>query len=194
MRENLNVQMGETHDDDERGLSLSCLIDGELDRAACDRLLVRFRFEESVQRQWRLLNTACDALRSNEVAAMHSEGFVQRVAVALAREPALLAPSAWSSHRLLRRVVAPGVAVAAAVTLLAVVAVPQLTVSDAGRAQVATTPATPSQAPALTPVEVARVPELERYLLAHRELAGGTVMPVSTPYLRTSNAMPAEGR
>jgi hypothetical protein len=43
--------------------------------------------------------------------------------------------------------------------------------------------------------QIERSPALERYLAAHRELAAPTVMPSSTPYVRTSAAMPAsQGR
>jgi hypothetical protein len=45
---------------------------------------------------------------------------------------------------------------------------------------VATTPA------AAAANEVRRLAELEAYLAAHRELAGGSMMPRSAPYLRAS--------
>jgi hypothetical protein len=126
---------------------------------------------------------------------LHSAGFAQRVSAALEHEPALLAPARWSTRRLMRRIVAPGAAVAAAAALLVVVAVPQLTLTDSTGPQLAKAPAAVSNSGQLIqPVgrsEIARVPELERYLVAHRELAGGSVMPVSAPYLRTSTALPS---
>lgn len=172
--------------------ALSCLIDGELDRAECASTLDRICADPRVRDQWALLHAAGDALRSSEVAALHSNAFVGRVAAALAREPTILAPAALARRRY-QRVLIPGAAVAAAVALLAVVAMPQLR-GGGETPQVAT--ATPVAAPANEPqpVEVARVPELERYLRAHRELAGSLVMPQSTPYLRTSNNLPAEAR
>jgi negative regulator of sigma E activity len=171
--------------------ALSCLIDGEIDRAECASILDRICADPRVRDQWALLHAAGDALRSSEVAALHSNAFVGRVAAALAGEPTILAPRALARRRY-HRVLIPGAAVAAAVALLAVVAVPQLRGSGE-MPQVATvTPAAPASEP--QPVEVARVPELERYLRAHRELAGSLVMPQSTPYLRTSNNLPAEAR
>lgn len=171
---------------------LSCLIDGELSDAACAHILDRVCSDPQARSQWTLMHAAGDALRSSEVAALHSDAFVARVCAALAREPVVLAPGALARRRHLR-VLVPTAAVAAAAALLAVVAVPQLR-GGGGSSTVAVT------APAATPIstpptaEVARVPEIERYMRAHRELAGGTVMPQATPYLRTSNNLPAESR
>lgn len=173
---------------------LSCLIDGELGDAACARILDRVCSDPQARSQWALLNAAGDALRSSEVAALHSGAFVERVCAALAQEPAVLAPGALARRRY-QRVLIPGAAVAAAATLLAVVAVPQLRGGGASSAVAITAPA-PVAAPVSAPqaTEVARVPEIERYMRAHRELAGSTVMPQATPYLRTSNNLPAESR
>jgi hypothetical protein len=45
------------------------------------------------------------------------------------------------------------------------------------------------------PVQIDRSPQLERYLAAHRELSEPTLMPNSTPYVRTSGAvLQQEGR
>lgn len=172
--------------------ALSCLIDGELSHAECARILDRICADPQVREQWTLLHAAGDALRSNEVAALHSSAFVGRVAAALAGEPTVLAPRALTRRRY-QRVLIPGAAVAAAAALLVVVAVPQLRLTGEAPQVAATQPAAaPTAAP--QPVEVARVPELERYLRAHRELAGSLVMPEATPYLRTSNNMPVESR
>jgi hypothetical protein len=55
--------------------------------------------------------------------------------------------------------------------------------------------ATTTAAAAPPAVVVDRSPQLERYLAAHRELADATVMPYSTPYVRTSGAaLMQEGR
>jgi len=53
---------------------------------------------------------------------------------------------------------------------------------------IASQPAT-TVAKAEVPVQIDRSPQLERYLAAHRELAEPTLMPHSTPYVRTSGAM-----
>ncbi len=174
--------------------ALSCLIDGELEHADCARMIERICGDRQVRDQWALLHAAGDALRSSEVAALHSSAFVERVAAALEREPAILAPRALASGRL-QRVIVPGAAVAAAAALLALVAVPLLRGGSGNEVpQIAAVPAPTPPNGAMQRVEVVRVPELERYLRAHRELAGSLVMPDATPYLRTSNNLPAEAR
>jgi negative regulator of sigma E activity len=171
---------------------VSCLIDGELGQAECAAILDRLCTDQSIRHEWVWMHAAGDALRSSEVAALHSNGFVERVSAAIAGEPTVLAPAAIA-HRRYQRVLIPGAAVAAAAVLLAVVAVPQLRGSSEIGQVAATAVSAPPGAESRT-VEVARVPELERYLRAHRELAGGAVMPHATPYLRTSSNMPAESR
>jgi hypothetical protein len=58
--------------------------------------------------------------------------------------------------------------------------------------------ASPTQATAVVAAPAAvvdRSPQLERYLAAHRELAEPTLMPHSTPYVRTSGTvLMQEGR
>src|SRR5208283_3948728 len=82
-----------------------------------------------------------DALRSNEVAAQHSPRLCARIAKALQDEPALLAPRALSTS--MKRHLASGAAVAAAMMVLVFVAVPQLrgTSTDAGVPVVKVNPA-----------------------------------------------------
>jgi len=191
MRARLKQSFNATGNDDCRE-KLSSLIDGELDSTDSGALVDRVCADPQLRSQWSLLHATCDALRSSEVAALHSPAFVARVSAALAQEPTILAPAALARRRF-QRVLIPGAAVAAAAALLVVVAVPQLR----GPGAAVEVAATPVIAPATgTPqaVEVARVPEVERYLRAHRELAGGNVMPRATPYLRTSNNLPQEAR
>jgi len=191
MRAGMKQGLDATGGDDWRE-KLSSLIDGELDSAECAAMVDRICADPQLGSHWALMHAAGDAMRSSEVAALHSRTFVTRVAAALASEPAILAPTPFGRRRY-QRVLIPGLAVAAAAALLVVVAVPQLRGSGA-EVQVAATPAVTPPSTATQPVEVARVPELERYLRAHREMAGGTVMPRATPYLRTSNNLPAEAR
>jgi sigma-E factor negative regulatory protein RseA len=145
-----------------------------------------------------------DALRSSEVACLQSEKFLSRLDAALEAEPAIVAPRLRRGPvRIVRRVVLPGAAVAAAATMLAVIALPQLRGELPGAAQTVTAPAMPSApvttvstAPTTRPAampaqnEVRRLAELEAYLAAHRELAGGSMMPRSAPYLRASAPAP----
>jgi negative regulator of sigma E activity len=168
------------------GQDLSCLIDGELDETSCARLLERLRTDEGARREWMMLTAAGDALRSHEVGAWHSVSFVVRLSQALTAEPTVLAPRARPERRLLLRVVLPGAAAAAAFVVLGVVVVPQLR-EDATAARTASVaPAARVQAAAAA-ADVQADAALEAYLLAHREAAGGSVMPRSAAYLRTAN-------
>jgi sigma-E factor negative regulatory protein RseA len=182
--------------------SLSCLIDGELDAAECARLLEGLVADPEARREWLMFHLAGDALRSSEVACLQSEKFLLRLGAVLEAEPAIVAPRLRRSRmRLVRRVVLPGAAVAAAATMLAVIAVPQLRGDEPGATQTVAAPAVTSApvttvstaptarssaVPAPVPNEVRRLAELEAYLSAHRELAGGSMMPRSAPYLRAS--------
>ncbi len=190
MRGKLNQAPSATRSEDGRE-KLSSLIDGELSERECAEILDRVCADSLAREQWAMLHAVGDAMRSSEVGSLHSARFADRMSAALAREPSILAPKAFTRRRL-QRVLVPGAAVAAAAALLAVVAIPQLR-GDSETPQIA---AVPTAAPVAEPqpVEMARVPELERYLRAHRELAGGLVMPQATPYLRTSNNLPLEAR
>ncbi len=180
------------------GETLSCLIDGELDPAECARLLGRVGADQVARREWLLLHVVGDALRSSDVACLQSDGFLLRVGAALDAEPPIVAPRANRDRaRLIRRVVLPGAAAAAAATMLAVIVVPQLRGDPPAATQVAATPAARNASaaaplapvaatPAGTPNEIRRLAELEAYLAAHRELAGGSMTPRSAPYLRAS--------
>jgi sigma-E factor negative regulatory protein RseA len=190
--------------------ALSCLMDGELDATHCSGLLKKVCSDPQARRQWTLMHITGDALRSSEVASLHSEAFVARLAAALDAEPAIVAPQASRGSRsFVRRVALPGVAVAAAASVLVFVAVPQLrdptagsgavltmspaTSSQSAPAQVASTAGEASPSSAGTPngtVAIQRLPELDAYLAAHREQSGTSMMLRSTPYLRTSATVP----
>jgi hypothetical protein len=174
---------------------LSSLLDGELDADACRALVERLRHDESACRQWMLFNCVGDAMRSADVAAWHSDRFVGRVSAALEREPTVLAPAAKAPRAGTRRWLLPGAGAAVAAAILIAIGLPP------GRApvpevNVATAPLPVTKvAAAGGTAQIERSPALERYLAAHRELAAPTVMPSSTPYVRTSAAMPAsQGR
>lgn len=182
------------------GEALSCLIDGELDPAECAKLLGRLGADHVARREWLLLHVAGDALRSSDVACLQSDRFLLRMGAALEAEPPIVAPRARRDRaRLMRRVVLPGAAVAAAAAMLAVIAVPQLRGDSPATTQTQTASAAAPGAPAAAPLvpvaatpasgapkEIRRLAELEAYLAAHRELAGGSMMPRTAPYLRAS--------
>ncbi|GAB4463795.1 MAG: hypothetical protein OHK0044_00130 [Burkholderiaceae bacterium] len=183
--------------------ALSCLVDGELDAAECAKLIGRLGADRAARREWLLLHVAGDALRSSEVASLQSDRFLQRMSAALDAEPPIAARRASLGRaRFVRRVVLPGAAVAAAATMLVVIAVPQLRGAAPAATQTAgvqvtqTAGASPAASPvapvttntAAAQTEVRRLAELEAYLAAHRELAGGSMMPRTAPYLRASAA------
>jgi len=181
---------------DDRAQRLSCLLDGELDEHECRALIAGLRDDKEAGHKWALFNCVGDAMRSADVASWHSDQFVARVSAALEREPTVLAPAALPPRSAARRWLLPGAgAVAAAAVLIAIGLPSRQAVSPETMA--ARTPATPTPTVAAVqgPVLIDRSPQLERYLAAHRELAEPTLMPNSTPYVRTSGAMPIqEGR
>jgi negative regulator of sigma E activity len=179
----------------ECGELLSCLLDGELDEKQCEALIERLRRDDEACRRWALLNCAGDALRSSDVAAWHSAGFVARVTAALRDEPTVLAPVTRPARSRLRRWALPGAGAAAAAALLVAIGVPTAPRNEPD-ALVARAPATAPVVAAIdAPVRIDRSPALERYLAAHRELAEPSLMLNATPYLRTSGALyPQEAR
>src|SRR5271169_2946672 len=107
--------------EDER---LSAWLDGELDATAAEPLVRSLLNGRPLQGRYQSWCMVGDALRSQEVAAEHSPRLCARISRALEDEPALLAPRALRPR--LRRHLASGVAVAAAMAVLVLVAVPLL--------------------------------------------------------------------
>ncbi len=180
---------------DECAQLLSALLDGELDAPHCAALVERLRHDQDACHEWAMLNCVGDAMRSAEVASFHSAGFVSRVSAALEGEPTVLAPAVLPRRSPVPRWLLPGAVAAAAAAVLIVVGMPW----RPGAVQETTVASAPSVSPttvvAAPSAVIDRSPQLERYLAAHRELAEPTVMPHSTPYVRTSSAaLVQEGR
>lgn len=175
---------------------LSRLLDGELDARGCAEVFERLRRDADVCRRWAMLNCVGDALRSPEVAVWHSDAFVKRVSAALEKEPTVLAPAARPPQASLRRWLLPGAGAAAAAAVLIAVGLPSR--QSASPESLATNAKTTPPAATVVmqdPAQIDRSPLLERYLAAHRELAEPSLMPYSTPYVRTSGALHTqEGR
>jgi len=168
---------------------MSCLMDGELGPAERGRGLDRLCSDERARSDWALWHAVGDALRSPEVAALHSEGFAARLAGRIAAEPAIVAPRAQGADAgLVRRLALPAAASAAAVAVLAVVALPVL--RDDGRTQVdvARVPQTAQPAGPLprAPVYPAMpfADSFDVYLTAHGQMSGPLGMPRTSQYLR----------
>jgi len=180
---------------DDRAQRLSCLLDGELDEHECQGLIEALRDDEEGGHKWLLFNCVGDAMRSAEVASWHSDKFVARMSAALEREPTVLAPAALPSRSAARRWLLPGAGAVAAAVLIAVGLPSRQDVSPASMTAGMPAAPTPTVTSVQGPLQIDRSPQLERYLAAHRELAEPTLMPKSTPYVRTSGAMPLqEGR
>lgn len=180
---------------------ISSLMDGELDEADRQACLDRLCGDTRGCADWALWHAAGDALRSSEVAMLHSPGFAQRMSARLAAEPAIVAPRARRGRfRLVRRVALPGVAAVAAVAVLTVVAVPMLREAETGRIEIARVQGASQPAGPMVPVvaSVARTPvapllrrpssvDAERfdiYLSAHGQMSGPIGMPRTSQYLR----------
>jgi sigma-E factor negative regulatory protein RseA len=176
---------------DDRGERWSCLMDGEADADQIKACLDEWRASEGARADWGLWHAAGDALRSSEVASWHAEGFTARLSHALAAEPAIVAPRR-RGLRLVRRVVLPGAAVAAAAAMLTVAVLPVLRGADDGMQMVQSQRVAPVPAVATdaTLVRVERLPQMDQYIAAHREMAGSLGLPRTSPYLRTTTVLP----
>jgi negative regulator of sigma E activity len=183
-----------------RAEQISGLIDGELDSGSAQQLIALICQDAEARSAWTRLHLAGDALRSNEVAACHSQRFCARISAALRREATVLAPRATSLSAM-RRYLTPGLALAASVAAISLVALPLLspsipdssTTTAAGTMpQAASLPSDDAARRAATTVANARA--LDPYLAAHRELtASGGAFPRAKPYLRPA-ADQNEGR
>lgn len=183
-----------------RAEQVSSLIDGELDPTLCGPLFATLCQDGPARSAWVRMHLVADALRSNEVAACHSDRFCARVSVALQSEPTVLAPRS-GGRRIVRRYLVPGLALAASVAAISFVALPLLApgVPESGSkvagselnaaAQVASGDSIRRAA-----ATVAHARSLDPYLVAHRELTStGVALPRATPYLRPL-ADPGQGR
>jgi sigma-E factor negative regulatory protein RseA len=178
---------------------LSSLMDGELSPDEANRLLESLCADTQLRRQWSAYHVAGDALRSHEVAAVHSAAFCSRVAEAISREPTVLAPRATTPVAPLRRYLVPGLAVAASVAVIGFVAVPLMRTTaptpavQQAAVQPSVAPPTAADGARRAAATVANARAMQAYLAAHRELTTGAALPRATPYLRTTTEQ-AEAR
>ncbi|MCU0949961.1 MAG: sigma-E factor negative regulatory protein [Burkholderiaceae bacterium] len=186
---------------------ISCLMDGADDAAALSALCADDRARED----WAIWHMAGDALRSSEVAALHSPRFASRVSQALAAEPAIVAPRALSASpsRAMRRLVLPGAAAAAAVAVMAFIAVPMLRGAgevegsgfEVARVQGASQPSG-SMVQTVPVSSIARglpapgvqTVNFDAYISAHSQMSGTLGLSRTSPYLRQGTAVDADGR
>jgi sigma-E factor negative regulatory protein RseA len=168
---------------------VSVLVDGEMTQAEAEAAIRAVCADPSLRNIWHELHLAGDALRSHEVAACDAEGFCARVAAAIASEPTILAPRAMRSSRDSRRYWISGMAVAASIALIGFGAVPLLRSPETTVVANSGPPVEVSAQIALPTIVTARGsnPAITRYLAAHRELGGGTVVPGAAVYLRSED-------
>jgi len=183
----------------EQAERLSAWLDGELDARAAESLVRELVSGQALQRKFASWCVVGDAMRSQEVAAEHSPRLCASVSRALQDEPALLAPRALSSR--VRHQLASGIAVAAAMAVLVLVAVPLLrgTGTSAGGAadktiarstapaELAGHEASGVAAASSGEAPTARQPRLDPYFEAHRDFTAEGVMPAAAIYLRSGN-------
>ena len=187
--------------DDELRLRVSALVDDEFDEATVDRTIDALLASDELARFWADSHRAGDWMRSDEVVGVGDcEKSLQRFAIALASEPAIVAPGALKNARAKRfwiRTALPGASVAAALVVVAWVALP-LVRGDGGK-EVATvvvaknvvgqSGAVPAS---LTTIDAAKFDE---YFAAHREVSPfayrGSNGAVARPAALTESAAPA---
>jgi sigma-E factor negative regulatory protein RseA len=191
-----------------RGEHVSAFVDGEgLDApASLDQWLAGFDHED--RSAWSAYHLIGDALRSDDL-AIHpakSETFLAGVAARLEAEPHILVPAQVPARRgasaVLKRRVAPALAVAAACAMLSWIVVPQwhgfgstVTVQSAatsaggdGVQSVAMT-----SAPGAPEGNIIRDAQLDQYLEAHQQFAQQPMAVASMPLIRAA-AQTSQGR
>ena len=109
-------------------LRVSALIDGELDDASIDRTIDALLASEDLKQFWLSAHRAGDWMLSDEVIAVGDDQLaLRRFSMALATEPAILAPKPASGSRSRQfwlRTGLPGASIAAALIVVAWVATP----------------------------------------------------------------------
>ena len=163
---------------------ISALMDGELDDSSAVTAIEALESDGEARDTWRTYHLISDALGKS---GMLSEGFSERVAAALAKEPTVLAPRRRPAGEPRRWVaLAAGVAAVSLVGWL-------------GFAPQQTAVAPVAQAPKTSPQEVkpAMVPlpsGTNDYLLAHQGFSPRVSLQGMAPYVRTVSERGQEAR
>ncbi len=182
-----------------RGERLSAFVDGEGFDSSESFHEVLAEFDHAHRTTWSAYHLIGDALRSDDL-AVHpatSAAFLAGFSARLEAEPHLLVPSRApargraSGASVLRRRVAPGLAVAAAVAALSWIVLPQWQHGGA-HSPVQTASTNPVQTVAMTSgsgaqeVNIIRDAGLDQYLEAHQQFAQQPMMPGSMPLIRAA--------
>ncbi|RDU97096.1 sigma-E factor negative regulatory protein [Trinickia dinghuensis] len=187
-----------------RGERLSAFVDGEGLEApgsfAESFGKVLAEFDHVDRTTWSAYHLIGDALRSDDLAAhpAKSQAFLAGFAARLEAEPHILAPARAASRHgasVLRRRVAPALAVAAAAAVLSWVVIPQWHgFASQGAVQTAATSGRSDgiQSVAMTNVpngqdgNIIRDADLDQYLEAHQQFAQQSMMAGSMPLIRAA--------
>ena len=192
---------------------LSALVDGELDGDAADHCCAHWREQAEARHHWHAWHLIGDVLRSEELAcgATRSAQFLEQVRGRLAAEPVVLAPS----HHAGPAATAAGtrqrgwswrvpMAIAAGFMMVAgaLVATRVPPPSSADMVAAAGVPPVPAPVPGGEPVsrvvppvepqfvvadgQLVRDSRLDRYLTAHKQFGGSSVLGVPSGFLRSA--------
>jgi sigma-E factor negative regulatory protein RseA len=202
----------------DRAERVSALVDGELGSAEAAELCGRWRDDALLRERWHDYQLIGDVLRSDDLAstASHSNDFLARLRERMADEPIVLAPAASAPAALpmaQRRArlgwrtgaaVAAGFAVVVAGTLGLnrlgsepesgrVATAPPTTVAGTGGPAAGVVPVSDPPVAGETPElsvngQLIRDARLDRYLAAHQQWSGGSVMGAHAGFLRRAAA------
>jgi sigma-E factor negative regulatory protein RseA len=164
---------------------ISALMDGELDDRSAAAAIDALSKDREAFEAWRTYHLISDALVRSRVL---SEGFTERVAAALAKEPAVLAPA-----RLRPQAPRRWVAVAAAAAAVALVGWLGFAPQQTAVAPVAQAPVTLSVQES-TPAVVPLPSGANDYLLAHQGFSPRVSLQGMMPYVRTVSEQVQEPR
>lgn len=170
--------------------NISALMDGEAEGQEAHQALLRLGDAPEARESWDVYHLIGDVMRGESARSLD---VTRRVAEALSREPAVLAPARS------RRAGAPmRFALSAAASVSAVAVVGWMAFSSSN---VANPPAEIARAPAPAPVQVeaplVSVPndgQMNEYLLAHQGISPSTSLQGVAPYIRTISMAPAAER
>lgn len=201
----------------DRAEELSALADGELATSEVAQVCADWRDDPGARGRWHEYQLIGDVLRSEDLAstAAHDSAFLRALRQRLDAEPVVLAPAPFAEAVVPEVLPAPAVRAAAgrrrawfmpsavAATVAAVVVGGVLTSRQpAGTAPVDIATAGPQLAPQVVPISTGAAPEqpvtvangrlirdarLDRYLAAHQQWSGGSVVGGHAAYLRQAS-------
>lgn len=188
-----------------RRARLSALMDGDADDAGAAEACADWRADGAARDAWHAYHLIGDVLRSEDLAhaVSRDEAFLAALRGRLVAEPVVLAPQAPMRRRTPRPVwLAPAAAAAGVMAVAGVLVVTRMAAPGAGpadRTLAAAGAATASTVAVRSDGEfivadgkLIRDARLERYLAAHKQYGGSSVVTVPGAVLRSGTARSAE--